>query len=88
LWVKIKANNIIYLDLCKAFDIVMHNILIYKTEKHRFDRWTYQVGKELAGWPHPKSHRQWLDAQVKTNSKWFPSGVCTGTGIIIKHLCQ
>lgn len=47
------------------------------------------VGKELAGCSHPKSHRQWLDAQVETNDRWFPSGVYIGTGIIevwgLKH---
>lgn len=37
MWVKIKANNIIYLDLCKAFDIVPHYILVTKLKKNGFD---------------------------------------------------
>jgi len=34
------AIDIIYLDLCKAFDTVLHNVLVSKLEGHGFDRWT------------------------------------------------
>jgi len=37
---KRKATDIIYLDLCKALDTVLHNILVSKLERHGFDRWT------------------------------------------------
>ena len=30
----------IYPDLCKAFDIVLHNILVTKLEKNGYGRWT------------------------------------------------
>ncbi|PKU32781.1 rna-directed dna polymerase from mobile element jockey-like [Limosa lapponica baueri] len=35
-----RTTDIIYQDLCKAFDAVLHNILVSKLESHGFDRWT------------------------------------------------
>ena len=34
---KERATDIIYLELCKAFDTVMHDILVTKLEKNGFD---------------------------------------------------
>jgi len=76
-----RAIDATYLDLCKAFDTVPHNILLSKLEKHGFDGWTISW---MSIWLDDHIQRVVVSGsvQMEVSDKWCPSGIPVGTSAV------
>ena len=77
-----RATDVIYPDLCKVFDTVLHDILVTKWEEKKFWWMDHSLDKELAGWLHSESCGHWLNVQVETGEERCSSGISAGTSVI------
>ena len=70
-----KVINVIYLELCRAFDMVTHHILISKLERCGLEGW---ATTQIWNWLEGRSQRVVINAAI---SRWRPviCGVPQGT---------
>ena len=73
-----KTTDVIYLDFCKAFDMVPHHILISELEKYGFEAWTIHCNKDLVVWLQTEGCGQWLCVQAMSVTSGVPQGSVLG----------
>jgi len=72
------ATDVLNLEICKAFDLVPHNIPPAKLERYGFDGWNIRsMLKWLDGCIQGVS--QWLSIKEQASNEWCPSRVLTET---------
>jgi len=66
---KARAIDVIYLGLWKAFDMVLHHILISRLERYELEWWIIQWIKNCLEGHSPGGCCQWLYVQVEAGDE-------------------